>query len=334
MSLRPRVMRAVRMGAAVIALLLPAVGTSSLGATRVADLTPPAAVRVSGEPGGLAVDALTARAYAVDTAENVLAVFDLGSGQPIAYASTGVRPGQVVLGPAAAYVSNFEGRSISVVDLRSNAATATIAAGGLGLALDAKGGRHYAAESGRIAVLDATTYKLVASIPAPAGANVWGLALDPVGGRVFATDIAAARLLVFDALDGRLVREIGLPASARFGIAYVAGQVVVATYTDRDPQLLVLDALSGSVLTRRPALAFTNALAVDAKGTVFATSASEGAVRSADTGAPATLADAKIADGVGGIALNPLTGEPLVVTKGGAAPPVRTLPQAAPVVRP
>lgn len=310
-------------------------GTSSFGATQVGELAQPAAMRVSGDPGGIAIDAQRLRAYVVDTAQNTLMVFDLNNtGQPIAYASTGTRPFQVVLGQGRAYVSNFADRSISVVDLVSNTTTATVAAGGPGLALDSSAGRLYVAESGRIAVLDASSYKLVRTIEVPAGANVWGLALDAAGSRLYATDIASPRVLAFDTATGQLVRELALTAPARFAIAFAGGRLAVATYTASDPQLVVFDTTTGSVAARRPSASFTNALVIDVAGTVFSTSTSEKTVRSADTRLSATLADATIADGVGGIALDPVTSKPIVVTRGGAAPPARTLPESAPVVRP
>lgn len=335
MNRRIQLMRIARTGALTTALLLPVLGTSSFGATQViGELAQPASVRVSGEPGGLAVDALTARAYAADTAENVLVVVDLNSGQPVAYVPTGLRPGQVVLGPKAAYVSNFGDHSITVVDVATNTPRATVSAGGLGLALDALRNRLFAAEGSRIAVLDASTFKLQASIAAPAGANLWGLALDSVNDRLYATDIASARLLAFDVASGALVREIALPGPARLAVTYSGGRVFVATYTARDSLMLAIDTQTTAIIARRPAAAFTGALIVDGAGTLYSASAAERVVRSADTGAAATLADAKIADAIGGIALDPRTNQPLVVTRGGAAPPVRTLPQQAPVVRP
>jgi DNA-binding beta-propeller fold protein YncE len=59
----------------------------------------------------------------------------------------------------------------------------------------------------------------VATILAPAGANVWGVAVDPQANRLYATDIASPRVLVYDGATNALAAEIAIDAPARFGIA-------------------------------------------------------------------------------------------------------------------
>lgn len=328
-----RVSKVSILGLAVLAIAL---ASGSRGATTFSDLAQPQVVRTSGDPAGIAIDLQGQRAYVADTQENTLFVFDLKTGAVLAHIPTGLRPSQVVLFEGRAFVSNFADHSITVVDTATNRAVKTLMMGGLGLAVDAEAKRLFAAEGTRIAVLDLATDKLVASIAVPQDANVWGLALDASTHRLYATDIAHPRVLVFDSASGSLSREVALGAPARFGIATGAnGQILVAGYTDKDPQLAVVDASSGSVIARRTIAAFSNSVVVQpTTGLVFTTSTRDRSLMSVDTGVRATLAKATLADGAGAVAINPLTGAPLVVTAGGTAPPARAFPDVVPVVKP
>jgi YVTN family beta-propeller protein len=328
--------RGWKVGALGLTLLAVTFASGSRGATTFADLAQPQVVRTSGDPAGIAIDLTGQRAYVADTLENTLFVFDLTSGAALAHVPTGLRPSQVVLSEARAFISNFADHTVTVVDTATNRAIKTLAIGGLGLAVDAEARRLFAAEGTRIAVLDLSNDTLVTSIAAPQDANVWGLALDAQAHRLYATDIAHPRVLVFDSASGVLVREVALAAPARFGIAAGApGQILVAGYTDVDPQLAVIDANTGRVIARRAVAAFSNSVALQpSTGLVFTTSTKDRSLMSADTGIRATLAKAKLTDAAGAVAVNPLTGEPIVVTAGGTAPPARALPDVVPLVKP
>lgn len=319
-----------------LTLLAVTLTSGSRGATTFADLAQPQVVRTSGEPAGIAIDLNGQRVYVADTQENTLFVFDLQSGAALAHVPTGLRPSQIVLFGGRAFVSNFAERSITVVDTATNRAVKTLTIGGLGLAVDASATRLFVAEGTRIAVLDLASDTLVTSIAVPLDANVWGVALDAPAQRLYATDIAHPRVLVFDSASGALVREIALPAPARFGLAAGApGQILVAGYTDTDPQLEVIDATNVRVIARRSIAAFTNSVALQpSTGLVFTTSATDRSLLSVDTGVGATLARAKLGDATGAVAINPLTGGPLVVIAGGSAPPARAFPAVVPVVKP
>jgi DNA-binding beta-propeller fold protein YncE len=312
------------------------VPTDSLGATpTVSPLAGPQSLKTSGEPFGVAVDAQSGRAYVTDLKEDTLFVFDLVSGGALAYIPTGRQPNHVVLSGGRAFVSNFTDASITVIDTSANRALETLPVGGLGLTVNRETNRLYAAAGSRLSVLDTTTGAVIATIPAPAGANLWGVAVDPLANRIYATDIANPRVLVYEGKSNALVAEIAIDAPARFGIAVgAAGRVFVASYTDQSPQLTVIDGPSAKVVARRPIAPFTASLVVDAASTVvYGSSGVDRSITAVNVvlgGAPSRVSLDQVP---GGLAINPVTSELIVVTPGGAPPPAR-LPGLVPVTKP
>jgi len=321
-------------GSAAIAVALIAVGLTygSVGASlSVSQLATPQTLRTSGTPAAMAVDAAAGRAYVTDSAENTLFVFDLATGDATAFIPTGLRPGQVVLDGGRAYVSNFADATITVIDTATRHGVETLAAGGLGIAIDTAAHRLFAAEGSRISVIDLATDHRTKTIEAPKGARLWGVAFDPLSGRLFATDVNAARLVVFDGATGAYLRDIPLDAPARLAITAVGGHVYVAGDA-ANAQLASIDALNGAVLSRTPVAPFVNTLALSAAGTVYAASAPDKSVTAVTT---ATASIAKAVLPVGGAAIGvDGTGQPLLATTGGGAPPARTSGENLKVVQP
>jgi len=328
--------RAAKVGLFTGALLSLSILAVLRSGTAAAELQTPQLLRTSGSPFGVAVDAQRARAYVSDTKENALFVFDLHTSERIAVVPTGPQPGQVVLFGDRVYVSNFAGHSLTVVDVTTNTPVSTLVVGGLGLAVNPQTGRLFAAEGSDIAVLDLATSKRIGAMAAPSGASLWGVAVDVTTNSVFATDIASARVLVYDAADNHLVREIAIDAPARFGIAAgAAGEIVVASYTDHDPKLTVIDAASGAVSKQRTVASFTNALARDvASGKIYATSTADRSLTAVDLGLNGSSAKTSVDGALGPVVINPLTGAPLVVTSGAPTPAERVPANDVPVVRP
>lgn len=311
--------------------------SDSRGATtNVAPLAAPQELKTSGEPFGIAVDAQAGRAYVTDMKDNTLFVFDVASGGALAYIPTGRQPNHVVLSETRAFVSNFADSSITVIDMGLNRAIETLPVGGLGLAIDRKTDRVYAAGGSRVWVLDGTSGATITTLSAPAGANIWGVAVDPSGNRIYATDIASPRVLVYDGATAKQIGEIAIDAPARFGIAVGAGgRVFVASYTDQRPQLSLIDGASLKVIARAPVASFTSSLLVDEEGgTVYAASAVDRSV----TAIPATLSGAPskatLTQSSGGLAINPVTKELIVATPDGRAPPARLPADPATVTKP
>jgi DNA-binding beta-propeller fold protein YncE len=330
----------VRGGLPLVAALLIGAGiasSDSQGAVfTVAPVIEPRVIRTSGEPLGVAIDGQRGRAYVADLREDTLFVFDLASGDALGYVSTGHQPSQVVHSARLAFVSNFGDATVTVVDLETARVTKRISAGGLGLAIDAKRNRVYAAAGTRIDVLDGANGAQLGTMAAPAGANVWGLAVDPEANHVYATDIANPRILVYDAESSKPLGEIAIDAPARFGIAVgSAGRLYVASYTDHDPLLSLFDGPSGRLIGRVRTNAFTRSITVDpTRGLVYTAGGPDGAVTAIDAevrGAPSKVT----VDGTAGaVAINPATSELLVVTTGGAAPPARRPATTPTVTRP
>jgi YVTN family beta-propeller protein len=310
--------------------------SGSLGASaKVEAISAIRQLRTSGEPFAIAVDPSIARAYVSDTRENALFVFDLATGEVVATVPTGRQPGPVVLLSGRVYVSNFADATITVVDTATNRAVKTIQAGGLGLAADATSKRLYAAAGTRIAVLDTATDGLLATIPAPPGANLWGLALDASSRRLFVTDIAAPRVFAYDLDSYARVAEIAIDAPARFGIATGAGgRVFVASYTDRSPQLSLIDGASATVSGRLAIANFTMSLAVQpTSGVVYASSGRDRSITAIDPATRLAVGTTRVAQASGGVAAHPSSGEIFVATAGGAPPP-RAIADIVPVVKP
>lgn len=315
------------------ALLLP---SGPAGATtKVAPLSAPQALKTSGEPFGIAIDAQSGRAYVTDSKENTLFVFDVTNGEPLAHIPTGRQPNHVILVGARAFVSNFTDASITVVDTSTNRPLRTLSVGGLGLAVNRETDRLYAAAGARVFVLDTTTERLVATISAPPGASIWGVAVDPTTNRIYATDIANPRVLVYDGATNTLATEIAIDAPGRFGIAVgPTGQVFVASYTDKSPRLSVIEGTTATVAARVPIGAFCASLVVDpSTGLAYASSGTDRTVTAVDPAVRGTPAKVSLIERPGGLAIRP-SGELVVVTPGGAAPPARLLVDPIPVTQP
>jgi YVTN family beta-propeller protein len=319
--------------------------SGSFGAASLATLGPVTAgqtLRTSGDPSGIAIDSQRGRAFVSDSKENTLFVFDANTGEPLAYVPTGRQPNQVVVNADRAYVSNFGDASVTVVDTSTNHVVETLAIGGLGIAINPNTGRLYAAGGSHISVLDLTSDKLVASIDAPAGAALWGIAVDPATNRIFATDMAHPRVLVYDGAKSTLLGEVALDAPARFAIGLgPLSRLYVASFTDRNPQLSVIDGVSLKLLARTPTSAFARSIAVDAAGLAYTSGGADGSVTAVDTALRASTkvvvtarAGAVRSSSTSAAAVNPTTGGVVVVTSGGDAPPPRLFPDRAPVVKP
>jgi YVTN family beta-propeller protein len=283
----------------------------------------------------MAIDAKTGRAYVTDVKEDTLFVFDLATGQAVAFVPTGRRPNHVVLSGTRAFVSNFTDASITVIDTSTNKVLKTLATGGLGLAMNRVTGRLYAAAGSRVSVVDTTTDTVVATIASPIGANIWGLAIDPGTNRLYATDIANPRVLVYDGTTNALLAEVAIDAPARFGIATgAAGRAYVASYTDSSPRLFTIDGVSAKVIARAPIAAFTASLLTDPlTSVVYASSSVDRSVTAINTVAGG-ISRAALTQTPGGLGINPITNELVVATPGGTAPPLRRPLDGAPVTKP
>ncbi len=297
------------------------------GAAKASAVTAPQQLKVGGQPFGVAIDAQRGRAYVADSTNNVLGIIELASGTT-AYVETGRQPNHVVLDGGRVFVSSFTDASVTVIDTSTDRVIKTLKVGGLGLALDRVTKRLYAAGGTAIGVVDTTTLELVASIAAPRGANLWGVAVDPAASRLYVTDIANPRVLVYDEAARTPLGEIALDAPGRFALAVGGtGRLYVASFVEKAAQLSIIDGRKGELLGRVPTGGFPVAIAVDeASGIVYAASSLDHTVTSVDAGTRAVLGKANAGSQAAGLAFNPATGRLYVASSGGPRPSAKPFP--------
>lgn len=297
--------RRIGLTLAVLFGLAICLGATTASARPVSGVTLIAPIALGGNPTWVAVHSGRGRAYVANSSSGTVSVVDLAQATVVTDIRVGPAPAVIAIDPALdrAYVSDFEARTVTVIDLVSNAVVATLPVGGLGIAVDTATHRVYAAGGSHIAVIDGTAARVVATIAAPVGASLWGVAVDPRTARVFATDLFQPRVLVFDGGSGSPLGSVGLAAPARFGIVLdpTGERLYVAGYVSVNAELAVVDASSLQVLARAPVSGLPFSLAVGApRGLVYVSSVAEGTVSVVSTsGALATrLPVARISLGI------------------------------------
>src|SRR2546423_8598849 len=190
-------------------------------------------------PFGLAVDGSTGKVYVANSGS---AIYDINN------PSAGPRGLVSVVDPATGSVSriltsqnsNFvvldsaqrrlyssnattsgSSRSVDAIDIDSGAILASVAVGGLGMALDPAGGRLYVADVRSLKVIHPATFAVVATVDAPATASWFGVAVDPDRHQLYVTNITetSPTFFVLDDHDLMTLAEIPLATSTRFAVA-------------------------------------------------------------------------------------------------------------------
>lgn len=286
--------RRIGLTLAVLLGLATSLGAAIAFARPVSGVTSATPIALGSNPIWIAVHPGRSRAYVTNSSGGTLTVVDLAQATVVTKITVGPAPAIVAVDPEIdrAFVSDFEARTVTVIDLVSNAVVTTLPVGGLGIAIDTATHRVYAAAGSHIAVIDGKTALVVATIAAPDGANLWGVAVDARTGRVFATDLSQARVLVLDGASGSLVGSVALSAPARFGIALDPSgeRLYVASYVSANAELIVVDARSLQLLSRAPVggLPFSVA-AGPALGLVYVSSVGDGKVSAVSTAGARTL---------------------------------------------
>lgn len=262
-------------------------------------------------PIGIAIDATTGHVYVTNSGDDTLAVIDHKSGSVLASLPTGHTPNQVAVnvGTGRVYVSNFDDASVTIVDGRAMSVVATLPVGGLGLALDAKTGRVFAAEGRRLAIIDGTADKVFDEIDAPSGANLWGVVV--ANGLVYISDLFAPRLVVFDPARSVFVGEIAMDAPVRFALAASAdgAKLYAASYQASAARLSVVDAAARKVAWTVAVGPLPFGIALDpAKSVVYVTSFSSGQVTVIDSSSRSAAMPLSAGRSAAGIAFDPASG--------------------------
>jgi YVTN family beta-propeller protein len=108
-----------------------------------------------------------------------------------------------------AYITNFGGTSVSVIDTATNAVTATIPVGNgpFAVAVSPDGSKVYVTNTGsnNVSVIDTATNTVIATIPVEAS---FGVAVSPDGSRVYATTAGTASVSVINAATNAVTATI------------------------------------------------------------------------------------------------------------------------------
>ena len=243
------------------ALVLTFVGSPASRAASVVS-----AWSVGAQPFGLAVDETTGKVYVAnsklsDPSGPFISVINPAKPFPETLLRTTLTP-NVVLADSAGrrlYSSNgtmnTSSRSVDVFDLDSGARLASLAIGGLGMALDRAAGRLYVCESGSLTVIDTTTFSVLATVSAPPSTWWFSVAADPSRHQLYVTNIdeSSPNLFVLDDRELTTIATIPLATATRFAVAvdpvsrfvYVAGgqsngQSLASAFSVIDPDTLTV----------------------------------------------------------------------------------------------
>jgi len=186
--------------------------------------------------------------YATDIADNRVDLFDVTGSAPrlLRAVAVGLYPVHVVFGQGGrfAYVSNFQGASISVIDVARGKVVATIQtpAGPHGLTASPDGRFIYVAclDGQALAVIDTDTNSLARTLTLPANTRPYSVVLGKEGRYLYVTDNFAGRVLVVD------TTKLHDPARAVVGGA-AAGQTPVLLAIAPDGKRLYVTNSGGSL---------------------------------------------------------------------------------------
>jgi YVTN family beta-propeller protein len=217
------------------------------------------------------------------------------------------------------YVTNFDAGSVSVIDAKTNAVTATIAVGSFprAVAVNPAAGTVYVAnsESATVSVIDVATNSVTATIPV--GSKPDGVAVDPAAGTVYVANSAPGTVSVIDAATNSVTATIGIgPSGGPQGVAVDPAAGTVYVTESLSTGLSVIDAATSKPLPVAITVGLEPvAVAADpAAGTVYATS--EGRVSVIDVATNAVTAAISVGTDPFGAAVDPVTGTVFVTNLG------------------
>ena len=185
-------------------------------------------------------------------------------------------------GQPQAFVANYLGGSVSVIDLRDNRVVETIP--GISRAVDvvlsADGRRAFALEGGgALQVIDTATLEIVAAIDLDGTESIEAI-VSPDGSRVYVVNAITANIAVVDALSLELDGTIDLPVGGSptsLAITPAGDRLYVSSFSSRD--VLVVDLATFQVVETIPAGAGTNGVTISPDGSrVYAANQDEGTV--------------------------------------------------------
>jgi YVTN family beta-propeller protein len=212
----------------------------------------------------------------LNKSDDTASLVDASSGTVLATLPTGEGPHEVAISPdgARAFVANYgrqsAGSSLSVLDLAGRKVEATWSFGSWsrphGLALSADGARLYVTSEGSktLEVVDASTGKIVASLPTAAEASHM-VVLTSKPPRAFVANIGSGSVSVFDLQKGERIAVVPTGRGAE-GIGATPDGSEVWVGNRAADTLSVIDAASLEVEATIPAASFPIRVAITPDG--------------------------------------------------------------------
>lgn len=231
---------------------------------------------VGHQPFSVAVDPANGRIYVSNSGTvgpnrtGTVSVVDPATGAVTSLNTTGVSD-TVAIDPGARrlYVANAEGPGLDVFDLDSRSLITSVAAGGIGVAVDAATHRVYTTRAGSLSVVDGATNTVVGTKPTPCCELWFAVVLDPGLHRVYVSNVdqTSPTLLVLDDRDLSTIKEVVIPQAIRWALAvdpsshdiYVGGSDPAGS---QQSSFFVLDPTSLTITRTVPLTGFPSGIAV------------------------------------------------------------------------
>jgi YVTN family beta-propeller protein len=163
-------------------------------------------------PGGVnGVAVVGERVYTSNRNSARLSISQAGSGELLGTVGVGTLPWGVGGAGDRVYVANFADDTVTVVDTTSASAIRTTAVADMPAFVAALPERAYVTHiSGRLSVLSRNG-SLLADLAPGSAEQLWGLALDPTGDRLYLADRPNNRLLVLSTATNQVVGTVAVP---------------------------------------------------------------------------------------------------------------------------
>ncbi|MET8831711.1 IPT/TIG domain-containing protein [Streptomyces sp. NPDC004610] len=209
-------------------------------------------------------------------------------------------------GRTTAYVSDFNGQAVSVVDTATGAVTASVPAGGYtqDVAIDGAGNTVYAATAfaNAVAVVDTTTNTVTATVPL-AGIPT-ALALNPAGTALYVADTTAHAVEIIDTATNTLTTTIPVAGSLQ-GITLNPAGTTAYVATSGPNRLVVIDTATATVTASIPMSAAAFGSVVNPAGTAVYVATAGAGITKVDTATNTVSATIPAAANTTSVAIGP-----------------------------
>ena len=279
-------------------------------------------IGVGSNPWRVAVNPTNGNVYVTNFDSNSISVIDGSSNTVTASIAVGVSPYDVAVNPnnGKVYVTNFNSgfnsMALTVIDGLSNTVIASIdVEGAKCVAVNPSNGKIYVTTGSTLALIDGSSNRVTSTINL--GGIPYDLAINPISGDVYVTNLATNSVAVIDGLTNSVTKNIDVGAWP-LGVTFNPGTGYIYVANADSNTMTVIDASKGSVVETVPVGNYPLQVAVNPNtNIVYVANASSHSVTVVD-GMTNTVVDSIIiGDYPYGIDINPNTGG-VYVTKAGA----------------